>query len=129
MLGRDTGKIINYRIFMHELGIAESALSAALKEMEKAGAKQILSVTLRIGDLAAVDPEAMRFAFEAVTQNTAAEGASLEIKCVEGAAWCAICSEVFTTSSAAFCKCPRCGNYSGDLRAGREIELARLEMD
>lgn len=114
---------------MHELGIAESALSAALGEMDKAGATRINSVTLRIGDLAAVDPEAMRFAFDAVTRNTAAEGASLEIERVKGAAWCSDCNEIFTTLSPVFCRCPHCGNYSADLRAGREIELARLEMD
>lgn len=114
---------------MHELGIAESALRAALTEMEARGSDRILNVRLRIGDLAAVDPEAMRFAFAAVTAGTAAEGARLEIEHVAVVAWCGTCHEEFTTASRGFFKCPRCGNYAGELRAGREIELARLELD
>ena len=114
---------------MHELGIAESAVKAALKEMRNRKATRILSVTLRIGDLAAVDPQAMRFAFDTVIAGTAADGANLEIDHIAPLAWCRVCSETFSTDSIAFFKCPRCGNYSGELRQGREIELARLELD
>jgi hydrogenase nickel incorporation protein HypA/HybF len=114
---------------MHELGIAESALKAALQEMESRKAKRILSITLRIGDLAAVDPEAMRFAFSTVIIDTPAAGAELSIDNIHPVAWCRNCAESFSTDTIAFFKCPRCGNYSGDLRKGREIELARLELD
>ncbi|NDV63082.1 hydrogenase maturation nickel metallochaperone HypA [Puniceicoccales bacterium CK1056] len=114
---------------MHELGIAESALKAAIVEMEKQKAIRILSLTLRIGELAAVDPQAMEFAFKTVTLGTPAEGATLEIDHVAPIAWCRDCSESFSTDSIAFFKCPRCGNYSGELKQGREIELARLELD
>lgn len=114
---------------MHELGIAESGLTAALQEMERHGASRILSLTLRIGDLAAVDPEAMRFAFESVILATPAAGASLTIEHVAAVAWCHHCSKAFTTNTGVFFECPDCGNYSGDLRNGREIELARLELE
>jgi hydrogenase nickel incorporation protein HypA/HybF len=114
---------------MHELGIAESGLKAALIEMERQGASRILSVTLRIGDLAAVDPDSLRFAFEAVINETPAAGARLEIEHVAPVAWCHTCNQEFPTDSLSFFKCPQCGNYSGDLRRGREIELARLELD
>ena len=114
---------------MHELGIAQSALEAAISEMERHDSQRITALILRIGDLAAVDPDALRFAFEAVTANTAAEGAKLGIERVQPVAWCAHCDDDFTTDAIGFFKCPRCGNYSGDLRAGREIELARLELD
>jgi hydrogenase nickel incorporation protein HypA/HybF len=114
---------------MHELGIAESALKAALAEMENQGAQRILSVTLRIGTLAAVDPQAMQFAFDAVIPGTAAEGASLTIETVSPVAWCSDCHDAFTPDSIAFFKCPKCGEFSGDLRQGQEIELARLELD
>ena len=114
---------------MHELGIAQSALRAAITEMETRGSRRILCLQLRIGELAAVDPEAMRFAFEAVTAGTPAAGARFEIERVAPVAWCGKCHEEFMTASRGFHKCPRCGNYAGELRAGREIELARLELD
>ncbi len=114
---------------MHETGIAEAGIRAALTEMERHGASRILSVTLRIGALAAVDPEAMRFAFEVACGGTPAEGAGLEIENVPAEAWCRYCGIAFTPESVSFFKCPQCGEYSGELRRGREIELARLEMD
>ena len=114
---------------MHELGIAESALKAALQEMELRNGKRILSIGLRIGDLAGVDPEAMRFAMDTVIRNTPAGRAIITIEHVPPVAWCRHCSEEFHTNSIAFFQCPHCGEYSGDLRRGREIELARLELD
>ena len=114
---------------MHELGIAEAGIRAAVAEMEHHGASRILSVTLRIGELAAVDPEALRFAFEVACGGTPAEGAALEIENVAAQAWCESCRLAFKPDSASFFCCPECGQYSGQLRQGREIELARLEMD
>lgn len=114
---------------MHELGIAESALRAALAQMEAHGAGRIRSITLRIGRLAAVDPEALRFAFAAISPGSPAEGAELVIEQVETRVHCPHCNENFTTESPAFFRCPRCGEISGELRGGREIELARLELD
>ena len=114
---------------MHELGIAESAAKAALAEMRRNGGQRITALTLRIGELAAVDAEALRFAFEAVSNGTALDGAELAIESVPGIAWCADCRAAFTTAGGIFFKCPKCGNFSGELRSGREIELARLELE
>ena len=114
---------------MHELGIAESAARAAIEEMRRHGGQRIVALTLRIGDLAAVDAEALRFAFEAVSAGTALEGAELAIENVPGIAWCSDCREEFTAAGGIFFKCPHCGNFSGELRGGREIELARLELE
>ena len=114
---------------MHEVGIAESAVRAALVELERHGARRVRAMGLRIGKLAAVDGEALRFAFAAITPGTALEGIELSIEAVEPMAWCAACEKPFTAEGGLILKCPECGDYSGDLRSGREIELARLELE
>ena len=114
---------------MHELGIAESAAKAAIAEMERHGARRITELTLRIGRLAAVDPEALRFAFESIRPGTALERAELLIETVDARAWCPQCKREFEPAGGVFFKCPDCGNFTGELRSGREIELARLELD
>ncbi len=113
---------------MHELSIMQSALSQALEEARRAGARRVQAIRLRIGDLSGVVPEALQFAFEALSQGTAAEQAVLKIEAVPARFWCARCAEEFQ-SERMFSDCPRCGTPSGELRAGRELELASLEVD
>jgi hydrogenase nickel incorporation protein HypA/HybF len=113
---------------MHELSIMESALSAAEDSARTAGAKRVHVIRLRIGALSGVVPEALQFAFEALAPGTLAEGARLDIEDVAARFWCAGCSREFESEDL-FAECPVCRVPSGDLRAGREMEIASLEID
>ena len=63
---------------MHELSIMQSALNQALREARRAGAARVHQIRLRIGVLSGVVPDALQFAFEALTPGTAAEGAAAD---------------------------------------------------
>ena len=105
----------------------QSALSQALEETRKAGASRLEVIHLRIGVLSGVVPEALQFAFEALADGTPAENAKLNIEHVPARFWCATCRREFEAQRL-FAECPACGNASGELRAGRELELASLEV-
>ena len=113
---------------MHELSIMQSALSLALDQARQAGAGRVHTITLRIGALSGVVPDALEFAFEALTPGTLAEGARLAIEPVPARFWCATCTREFQSDDM-FAECPDCHSLSGELRAGREMELASLEID
>ncbi len=113
---------------MHELSIMESALSLALDQAQKAGARQVHRIGLRIGALSGVVPEALEFAFEALTPGTPAEGARLGIEEVPASFWCSACSREFKADDL-FAECPQCRRPSADLRSGRELELASVEIE
>lgn len=85
---------------------------------------------MRIGAISGVDAEALRFAFEACTAaaDSIAAGAQLEIESVPARAHCRECAADFTIESGFIFQCPRCAAFSGDVRSGRELELARLEF-
>jgi hydrogenase nickel incorporation protein HypA/HybF len=106
----------------------QSALSQALEETRKAGASRVQEIRLRIGALSGVVPEALQFAFEALADGTPAENAKLTIENVPARFWCATCNREFEAVKL-FAECPACGNASSELRAGRELELASLEVD
>ncbi len=106
----------------------ESALSTALDEARRAGASRVHVVRLRIGTLSGVVPEALQFAFEALTPGTAAEGATLAVESVPARFWCRICQREFQSDDILE-GCPGCHQPSGELLAGREMELASLEVD
>ena len=113
---------------MHELSIMQSALSLALDQARQAGASRVHAIRLRIGALSGVVPDALEFAFEALTPGTLAEGAKLAIEHVPARFWCATCTREFQSDDM-FAECPDCHSLSGELRAGREMEVASLEID
>jgi hydrogenase nickel incorporation protein HypA/HybF len=113
---------------MHELSIMQSALRVALDQARQAGARRVHLIRLRIGALSGVVPDALEFAFEALAPGTAAETAKLAIEHVPARFWCATCTREFQSDDM-FAECPDCHGLSGELRAGREMELASLEID
>ena len=48
---------------MHEVGLMQDALGLALEEARRQGASRVHQLTLRVGRLAGVEPEALAFAF------------------------------------------------------------------
>jgi hydrogenase nickel incorporation protein HypA/HybF len=83
------------RPFVHELSIMQSALDQALDEASKAGAHRVSEIRLRIGVLSGVVPEALQFAFEALSDGTPAAGATLTIEPVPARFWCEPCRQEF----------------------------------
>jgi len=106
----------------------QSALDAIRHQAEKHSATRVSRIDLRIGTLAGVDHAALRFAYEALAPGSIAAGAELEIESVAARAHCAACGTEFGVERGFIFKCPHCGEYSGDIRAGRELGIARLEF-
>jgi hydrogenase nickel incorporation protein HypA/HybF len=112
---------------MHEFGIMEAALETAAQKTRAAGATQIHRLKLRVGKLSGVVPEALQFAFDALKDKSLAAQAVLEIEEVPAVCWCADCAAEFETADLKY-ECPRCHQPSGDLRRGKQMELASLEI-
>lgn len=107
----------------------ESAMALVEQHAAPRKGRRVTRVVLRIGALAGIDPEAMRFAFDVVSKGTVADGADFEIEDVPVAAWCLNCEREFAGDSRDFVfTCPDCGDLSGEVRRGRELELSRIEL-
>lgn len=106
----------------------QSALAAALDSARQVGAQRVVVIRLRIGALSGVVPEALEFAFQALAPGTAADGAQLAVEYVPARFWCASCSAEFTADEF-FAECPACHTPSTQLRAGRELQLASMEIE
>lgn len=108
---------------MHELAITQSVVDAVC---EQAAGRRVYSVTVEVGALTAVVPEAMRFCFDLATEGTLAEGASLDICSVPGAAHCRGCGADFVVADL-FLLCA-CGSADVEVRAGRELRIRSMEV-
>ena len=106
----------------------QSALDAIRQQAVKHGATRVSRIVLRIGTLAGVDIDALRFAYEALTPGGLADGAVLEIESVPARAYCATCQAEFGAGRGFIFECPHCHAFSGEIRAGRELGIARLEF-
>ena len=113
---------------MHEVAIMTEALRMAEEAAATAGANRIVKMRLRLGSLSGVVEESLRFAFDVVSHDTRADGATLEIERVPAAGWCPTCRAEFECVDF-FNECPRCHNPSGELRRGRELEIAAVELE
>jgi hydrogenase nickel incorporation protein HypA/HybF len=112
---------------MHEVGIMQSAVDLAIDHASRQGAKRIHALTLRIGKLAGVEPDALRFAFEVVTGGTMAEKAALVVEETPIVCFCAACQTEFRPDDFIFV-CPSCKRLSGEVRQGQELELSSVEV-
>jgi hydrogenase nickel incorporation protein HypA/HybF len=112
---------------MHEVGIIQSALDAAIRQAQAAGASRIHQLSMRIGTMTGVVPDALSFAFEVIRQGTMAAGAELKIETVAVSCWCANCQQEFTSEDLLYA-CPQCRQTSSELRNGRQLELVSVEI-
>jgi len=106
----------------------DGALSMALDQARQAGATKVFALRLRVGALSGVVPDALQFAFEALTPGTLAEDARLDLETVPARFWCATCKSEFQADNL-MALCPNCQTPSRELRSGRELELASLEIE
>ena len=113
---------------MHELSIATRVVDLATEHCRAAGADRVAAVTLRIGRLACVHEDALRFSFDLVREATPLAAATLRVIDVPVAIWCPTCrAEVELPGIQSFA-CPVCGTKSGDIRRGRELDLESIEL-
>ena len=113
---------------MHEMSIIMGVMDAVRTAAADAGATKVTRVSLRVGDMTEVIQDALEFAFEVASEGTICEGAQLEVERVVPRSVCTECFEEFEHDR--FHRtCPKCGSYATQLLAGRELEIASIEVD
>jgi len=113
---------------VHEVGITQSILDIALENARRAGASKITGMTVEIGGLSGVIPDAVEFCFEAVTRGSIAEGARLNIIRIPGLGRCLDCHGETELDPYTF-SCSHCESYNLERIQGEELRLTELEID
>lgn len=116
------------RKLLHEVGITCSLVEIAERHAREQGSSKIISVTLAIGALSGVVPEAVEFCFEACTRGTLLEGSRLIVKRIPGRGRCPACS-LETELDPYIFSCPACGALGLERLQGEELRLVEMETD
>ncbi|MGA2551950.1 MAG: hydrogenase maturation nickel metallochaperone HypA [Burkholderiaceae bacterium] len=112
---------------MHELGITRNVVAICLEQALLHGEQtRVTRVTLEVGRLCAVMPDALRFCFEICAKDTRVDGAELEIVEIPGWARCRCCGHEMPLLQP-FGRC-RCGNADLELLAGEELKIRTMEV-
>ncbi len=110
---------------MHEVSMMQNTLDIAIAQAQQNGAKKIDLLTMNIGELSGVIPEALEFAFDVLIQGTMAQNAQLEIKTIPVVCHCQRCDRNFQPEGYIF-TCPQCQQVTTDVLTGTELELASV---
>jgi len=113
---------------MHEMSLAEGVLQLVEDTAKRESARRVKLVVLEIGRMSSVQPEALRFCFDAVTRGSIAEDAVLEIVDVPGAGWCMQCAATVPMSEL-YGACPTCGSHQVQPTGGTEMRVKEIEIE
>jgi len=109
---------------MHEMAITQGIVE--LCEQHAAG-RRIQLVTVEIGTLSGVVPEAVAFCFEACSVGTLAEGAIMQIEQLPGRGRCREC-RLEQSLERLFDPCSQCGSYQMQVMSGDELRVREIEV-
>lgn len=112
---------------MHELALSHGLVEALEAEARNQAFRRVRKVTLEVGALSHVEPEAMRFCFDVATKDTLADGALLVIERPAGTAWCMDCADTVPLAARGEA-CPDCGGGRLIVNGGEELRIRELEV-
>ena len=108
---------------MHEVALTQSIVEAIQRRL---GETRVVRVRIAVGQLTAVLPDALRFAFATCTEGTSLDGALLEIDEIAARGRCNRCAREGQLEGA-LALCP-CGSADLELMSGRELDIAEVEV-
>ncbi len=109
---------------MHELSICTAIAHTAAKHAE---GRPVTQVTVQIGHLRQVVPDALRFSWEVVSSSTGLEDAALVIEHVPAVVECSDCG-ARTTLDEPVLACGSCGAFDVSLLSGEELTVVSIDL-
>lgn len=114
---------------MHEFAICEQLVATVLAELAQlTPPRKLVSVGIAVGGMQQVVPESMEMAFDALTQDTPAAGAKLEMRRTPVVIDCRACNwhgEVRPN----LIRCPQCSAGDVAVISGKEMYLESMEVE
>ena len=111
---------------MHEVSIVEGLIDIIKETAKQNNLSNVSMVSLRIGAMRQIVPDALQFAFEIVGKGTVAEGAEIRIREIATRGRCRACDKEFPVEDYCFI-CESCGSGDVEVIEGKELYIDTLE--
>lgn len=113
---------------MHELSICQALLEQVERIARAQHARRVLSVTVRVGPLAGVEPQLLASAYPLAVTGSLASGSELIVQRVPLRVRCLECGAE-SDASATRLFCGVCGLERVEMVSGDELLLASLDLE
>jgi hydrogenase nickel incorporation protein HypA/HybF len=114
---------------MHEMSITESILHITLDHAQKAHARSVSAIHIRTGELSTMVDDSVRFYWEIIAKDTAAEKAKLFFTRIPARVSCLDCAREFDWRQKEPFACPQCGGQHLRIQDGEEMQVESIEVE
>lgn len=113
---------------MHEVSLAQELLHIVESAAVEQHFSKVHRLTLEIGDLSGIEPQALRFALTHMAPGTLLEGAEIIFLSVPGSGLCDVC-RMKVPIEFLQSPCPNCGQQPLLDLEGTELRIRDLEVN
>ncbi len=113
---------------MHELSVCQALVEEVARVAREERARRIVSVTVRIGPLAGVEPALLMSAYPLASVGTPAQQSRLILERCEIRVRCLACGAQSQAESTRLV-CGSCGEWRVEVLEGEELLLTRVELE
>jgi len=118
-----------YTVPVHEMGIALEVYRTCREVVEANGGGRLQQARLAVGELSAVEPELLVFAWEAVVADSPDVGSELVIEWRPAVQHCSACGEVKERAEGSWLRlCPDCG-LPLQISGGDELDVLQISFE
>lgn len=110
---------------MHETALMQNLIETTLNALKYRNISCVDRVVISVGKFANVLPDALSFAFQALTQDGIMKGAKLEIENLPAAARCETCGFEYQVDEFPLI-CPLCQSRSYIIISGEEVYIQNI---
>jgi hydrogenase nickel incorporation protein HypA/HybF len=112
---------------VHELSLALGILDSVTEQAAERGIERVIAVHLRVGAMAGIVRDSLRFSWDLASAETVAAGSRLEIEEIPLAVFCERCGQEKTLERIIL-RCPACGSPTPQIVRGRELQIVAMEV-
>ncbi|CAM3723774.1 hydrogenase nickel incorporation protein HybF [Vibrio aerogenes CECT 7868] len=113
---------------MHELSISLRTVDIVVEQAKKHHFRKVTAMTLGIGSLSCIEPEALRVGIEFASRETIAESARVQLDMIPATAWCHQCQKK-TEIHSYLSSCPYCNSEQLRIETGEELKIKSIEAE
>lgn len=115
---------------MHELSLCQSLIQLTERIANSYNASKVIGVTVVMGTAVAIEEDTFRFCFDAVANDTIADGSKLTIEWIRLKLQCQLCGNSYHPASPVIPEpCPQCGSFATKCLSGREFTVKHIEVE
>jgi hydrogenase nickel incorporation protein HypA/HybF len=113
---------------MHELSIAQNIVEIIQQRIPESEWKQVATVRIKVGVVAGIVPDSLKFSFQAITAESALCNAQLITEHVPFRVHCRAC-DTNTENEDGFAMCGECESTDIQVLSGTELHVVEIELE